>query len=139
MATTPAPTRAARAARGDSSLRRYGIASTRRPAAIPSRPLRESVVSSTIARKREHEGERYPQPVSSLEPQVDGEQDEQRHDQHDAQVIRVERERVRPVHVLAADGAVDVDPATLVRADGAEHRLVEVSAGVSATASWSSP
>src|SRR5205823_1063918 len=66
--------------------------------------------------------------MAPLEAQVERRQGEERHEQHDPEVVRVAGERVRPVDARAVDGAVDVDRA---RAPGerAEHGAVEVVAG----------
>ena len=79
---------------------RYGTASTSAPTASPSSALRESVANST-SRTRDQKRQRQPQPMAPLEPQVDRRQDEQRHEQHDPEMVRVARERVRPVDVRA--------------------------------------
>jgi hypothetical protein len=63
--------------------------------------------------------------VPPLEPEIDRREDQDRHHEHDPEVVRIAGERVRPVDARAADGAVDVDRR---RAAGErrEHRLVEV-------------
>ena len=65
--TAPSGTSSAR----ETSLRRYGTASTSIPTASPSRPLRDSVASSITSRKGEQEREPHPPAVARLEPQVD--------------------------------------------------------------------
>ena len=73
----------------------------------------------------EHDRQLGAQPVAAAHAEVQGEQDEQRDDQHDPEVVGVAGQRVRPVHALAADRPVDVDRA---RAAGErlEHDVVEV-------------
>ena len=64
--------------------------------------------------------------------QVPGEQDEDRHAQHHAEVVRVARERVDPVDgLLASDLAEHADAALLALPGGqrADHERVEVDAG----------
>ena len=53
--------------------------------------------------------ERDTQPVPALEPQVDRRQDEQRDDQHHAEMVWVAGEAGRPVDVRLAHRAEDVD------------------------------
>ena len=67
----------------------------------------------------------------ALEPEVQRRQREQRHDEHHAEMVRVARERVRPVDARAVHRSVDVDRA---RAAGQrrKHRRVEVVAGARA-------
>ena len=67
--------------------------------------------------------------MPTLEPQVDRKQNEQRDDQHDPEMIGIERQRVGAIDRRAVDRAVDVDAAALVGADRGEHRLVQVAAG----------
>ncbi len=79
----------------------------------------------------EQEGDQRHQPPPAamilLQPQVERGQDQQRHDQHDPEVVRVAGHRVRPVDVRAVDRAVDVDLAGAA-GDRREHRRVEVRA-----------
>ena len=67
----------------------------------------------------------FAHPMALLEPQIERGEDQQRHDQHDPQMIRVSGQGVRPVHVGAVDRAVDVDLACTA-GDRREHRRVEV-------------
>ena len=102
----------ARASEGNGGRARRARARRR---ARPSRPLRESVATSTTSRKPISQHQPLAHTVAGLEPQVERRQDEQRDDQHDPEVVRIARERVRPVDVRAVDRAVDVD---LARAAG---------------------
>ena len=65
--------------------------------------------------------------MPSLEPQVERRQDEERHDQHDPEMVRVAGHRVRPVDAGAVDRAVDVDLTRTAR-DRRQHAGVEVAA-----------
>ena len=79
--------------------------------------------------EREHHREPDAQAVPAAEPEVDRQQDEQRDDQHDPEVVRVAGERVRPVHPLTVDGAVDVDRARSA-GDRRENGAVEVASAL---------
>ena len=78
--------------------------------------------------KREQQHQTVAPSIAAVEPQVHGEQNEQRDRQLDRQVVRVAGERVRPVDALTLDGAVDVD---LARAAGERRQdgRIEVAAG----------
>ena len=124
-APRPAPSGSEQRAR-EKSRCRYGTASTSAPTPSPSRPLRESVASSTSEQERRaapraasaaggraraagRSASRIRSGTSSIDPEV----------------VRVAGERVRPVDARAVDRAVDVD---LARAAGErlENERVEV-------------
>ena len=73
----------------------------------------------------ERERERPLPPLAARHAQIHGNEREQRHDEHDPEMVRVARQRVRPVDARARDLAVDVDRA---RAAGErrEHGRIEV-------------
>src|SRR5581483_9898727 len=79
----------------------------------------------------EQEADRRREPLAhamaALQPQVQRRQDEQRHDQHDPEVVRVARHRVRAEDARAVDRAVDVDLARTA-GDRREERRVQVAA-----------
>ena len=71
-------------------------------------------------------------------PQVDGRQREQRHAEHHAEVVRIDRERVDAVDVRAGDLPEDVDAARAAR-QRAEYAVVEVDAGADGCAELEDP
>ena len=72
------------------------------PHASPRSALRESVASSTMSMNASDDGERCPQAVTGLEPQVERREDEERDDELDPEVVRIAGERVRPEDLLRA-------------------------------------
>ena len=79
--------------------------------------------------ERQQQRERRLPAVPALETQVHGKEDEERDDQNDAEMVRIEHERVRAIDVRAADGPVDVDPTAHLPGDRRQHELVEVAPG----------
>src|SRR5205814_8381564 len=57
----------------------------------------------------EQDRERQLQPMPALESQVDRREEEQRYDEHHAEVVRVARQPVDAIAVRLPDGAPDVD------------------------------
>src|SRR4051794_851878 len=66
--------------------------------------------------------------MPARQPQIDRRQREERDDQHHAEVVRVARQRVHPVDVLAVDSAVDVDLGRAAR-ERVEDEVVQAVAG----------
>ena len=76
----------------------------------------------------EQDGERDAQPVVALEAQVDRHHEQQRDDEHHAEMVRVARERVHSVDARLADRTPDVDRRRAA-GDRVEDERVEVPAG----------
>src|SRR3954447_15798756 len=75
--------------------------------------------------KRQAHRERNAQAMAALQPQIHGEERQQRHAQHDGEVVRIARQRIGPVHGRASDRAVHVDRAGATR-ERCEQHVVEI-------------
>ena len=78
--------------------------------------------------KPEQHRERDAQAMALLQPEVDRCEQEQRHDEHHAKVVRVAGERIDPIHVRRADGAPDVDRRRAAR-DRVQDERIEIVPG----------
>ena len=78
--------------------------------------------------KAEHDGDRHAQTMPSLQSQIDGQQRQQRDTEHHSEMVRVGRERVRPVDGRPADRSVDVDRAGATR-QRRKQNLIQIRAG----------
>ena len=80
-----------------------------------------------LAQRQHPEGDHQRQThrVAALEPQVEGQEDQDRDDQRDAEVVDVEHEPVRPVDVHPGHDAEAEDPLARVPGDRPENERVE--------------